>query len=251
MRRLLIGLMSTGMLVAVSGASAQSLGDRVKDFMGNMDSGNGNAAARQLPESEVVAGLKSALADGASAAVTQLGQNDGFWGNNARRIPLPGWMNNAAGMLRGAGYGEQMDSLQLSMNRAAEQATAEAGPIVREAINDMSVRDGYDILQGSDTAATEYLRDHTGEALAAKFQPIIERTTAQSNAISSYEALTSKAKPMLSFVPGLNLDVDDYVTREALDGLFAVIGQQEQQIRENPAARGTDLLKKVFGAAGG
>lgn len=250
MRRFLIGLMSTGMLITVSGASAQDLGDRVKQFMGSMNGDNGGTAARQLPESEVVSGLKSALADGASAAVTQLGQNDGFWGNSARRIPLPGWMDNAAGMLKSAGYGDQMQSLQLAMNRAAEQATAEAGPIVREAINDMSVRDGYRILQGSDTAATEYLRDHTGEALAAKFEPIIENTTAQSEAVSAYESLTRQAKPMLSFVPGLNLDVNDYVTREALDGLFAVIGQQEKEIRENPAARGTDLLKKVFGNAG-
>lgn len=249
MRRFLIGLVASSALFAATGAGAQNLGDRFKQFMGSMNDGNDNGAAQQLPESEVVSGLKAALADGASAAVTQLGQTDGFWGNEARRIALPGWMNNAAGMLRQAGYSEQMDNLQLNMNRAAEQATAEAGPIVRETINNMSVRDAYDVLQGSDTAATEYLRDHASEALANKFEPIVANTTAQSQAASTYESLTSRAKPMLSFVPGLNLNLNDYVTQQALDGLFAVIGQQEKAIRENPAERGTALLKKVFSTA--
>ena len=87
-----------------------------------------------------------------------------------------------------------------------------------------------------------------GEALADKFEPIVARTTAQSQAASAYRALTSRAKPMLSFVPGMDLNLDDYVTRQALDGLFAVIGEQERAIRENPAERGTALLKKVFSA---
>ncbi|MES1928732.1 hypothetical protein SADO_05715 [Salinisphaera dokdonensis CL-ES53] len=246
MRRALIGLIASGALAASTTVGAQSLGDRFKQFMGSVDGGNANSSAQQLPESEVVSGLRAALADGASAAVTQLGQNDGFWGDAARRIPLPGWMGKTSGVLRGAGFGDQMDSFQLSMNRAAEQATAEAGPIVRETINSMSVRDAYDILQGSDTAATEYLRDKAGDDLAAKFEPIIANTTAQSQAVSRYESLTSKAKPMLQFVPGMNLDVNDYVTQQALDGLFAVIGQQEQKIRANPAATGSAIVKKVF-----
>ena len=247
MRRRLIRIIASGALAAVATtASAQSLGDRFKQFMGELEGGQTNASARQLPENEVVTGLRAALADGASAAVTQLGQTDGFWGNTARRIPLPGWMGQASSALRGAGFGDQLDSFQLSMNRAAEQATAEAGPIVRETINNMSVRDAYDILQGSSTAATDYLREHAGDDLAARFEPIIANTTAQSQAVSRYEALTSRAKPMLAFVPGMNLDVNDYVTRQALDGLFAVIGQQEQKIRANPAAAGSAIAEKVF-----
>ncbi len=247
MRRIFISLVTTGALCAATLAHAQSWGDRVKDFVGSMDQGNtGNDSARQLPQSEVVSGLKGALADGASAAVTQLGQTDGFWGDQARRIALPGWMGQASSMLRTAGYGDQMDNLQLSMNRAAEQATAEAGPIVRQTINDMSVADAYNILQGSDTAATDYLRQHSGDELAAKFQPIIKRTTAESQAVSRYESLTSQAKPMLKFIPGMNLDLNDYVTQQTLDGLFAVIGQQEQKIRANPAQTGSAIVKKVF-----
>ncbi|GAB3671748.1 DUF4197 domain-containing protein [Salinisphaera aquimarina] len=246
MRRVLIHLIATGALCATTAVGAQGLGDRFKQFVGGMDGSSNNSAATQLPESDVVSGLKGALADGASTAVTQLGQTDGFWGNQARRIALPGWMGKASGMLRGAGYGDQMDGLQLSMNRAAEQATAEAGPIVRETINNMSVADAYKILQGSDTAATDYLRDHSGDELAAKFEPIIKRTTAESTAVSRYESLTSQAKPMLKFVPGINLDLNDYVTQQALDGLFTVIGQQETRIRQNPAATGSAIVKKVF-----
>lgn len=253
MKRVLMNVIACTVLGAACTAGAQSLGDQLKDFAeGAQDSINGgasgNGSAQQLSEPEVVSGLKAALADGAATAVTQLGQTDGFWGDQARRIALPGWMNNAASLLRGAGYGDQMENLQLSMNRAAEQATAEAGPIVGNTINAMSVRDAYDILAGSDTAATQYLRKNAGDDLAAKFEPIIKDTTAQSQAVARYESLRSQAKPMLSFVPGLDLDLNDYVTQEALDGLFAAIGQQEAQIRANPAARGTDLLKKVFGS---
>ena len=246
MRRTFISLIAGSAIAASTAVGAQSLGDRFKQFMGNVDSANGSSSAQQLPESELVSGLRAALADGASAAVTQLGQTDGFWGNAARRIPLPGWMGKTSSVLRGAGLGDQMDGFQLSMNRAAEQATAESGPIVRETINNMSVRDATDILRGSDTAATEYLRDKAGDDLAAKFEPIIANTTAQSQAVSRYQALTSKAKPMLQFVPGMNIDVNDYVTQQALDGLFAVIGQQEQKIRANPAATGSAIVKKVF-----
>ncbi|MES1923844.1 DUF4197 domain-containing protein [Salinisphaera sp. T31B1] len=247
MRRVFIGLITVSALWATTAASAQNWGDRVKQMVGGMNGqASADASARGLPQSEVAAGLKAALADGASAAVTQLGQTDGFWGDAALRIALPGWMGRASSMLRTAGYGDQMDALQLSMNRAAEQATAEAGPIVRETINQMSMADAYRILQGSDTAATDYLREHSGDQLASRFQPIIERTTAESQAVARYEALTSQAKPMLKFVPGLNLDLNDYVTQQALDGLFAVIGQQEARIRANPAAAGSAIARKVF-----
>lgn len=244
MRRIFISLIATGALCATTLAQAQGWGDRVKDFVGSIEQDNG--AAQQLPKSEVVSGLKGAMADGASAAVTQLGQTDGFWGDQTRRIALPGWMGQASSMLRSAGYGDQMNGLQLSINRAAEQATAEAGPIVRETINNMSIADAYRILQGSDTAATDYLRQNAGNELAAKFQPIIQRTTAQSQAVSRYESLTAQAKPMLKFIPGMDLDINNYVTQQTLAGLFAVIGQQEQQIRANPAAAGSSIVEKVF-----
>lgn len=250
MQRVVSGLLASGLICVATAAAGNGLGDRLQK-MANQFGQSNPTSAQQLPQSEVVSGLKSALADGASTAVTQLGQSDGFWGNAKRRIPLPGWMNSASSLLNQAGYGDQMQGLQLSMNRAAEQATAEAGPIVKEAINDMTVRDAYKILNGSDTAATDYLRAHTSDQLSRKFKPIIAKTTAQSRAASSYDSLTQKAKPMLQFVPGLDLNLDDYVTQQALDGLFAVIGQQETDIREHPAARGTDLLKKVFGATGG
>lgn len=250
MQRVVSGLLASSLICFATAAAGNGLGDRLQKManqFGQNEQSN-PTSTQQLPQSEVVSGLKSALADGASTAVTQLGQNDGFWGNSKRRIPLPGWMNSASSLLNQAGYGDQMQSLQLSMNRAAEQATAEAGPIVKEAINAMTIQDAYKILNGSKTAATDYLRDQTSDQLTQKFQPIIAKTTAQSRAAGTYDSLTQKAKPMLQFVPGLDLNLNDYVTQQALNGLFAVIGQQETEIRENPAARGTDLLKTVFGA---
>src|SRR5699024_4145510 len=136
----------------VSTASAQSLSDRFQQFMGGVsvsDSTQNDADAHsassspsqsqtQLPETKVAAGLKQALADGAGHAVKQLGQKGGFWDDPARRIPLPGWADKASMLLRGAGYGDQLDQLHLTMNRAAEQAVAEVGPIVRDTISDMS-----------------------------------------------------------------------------------------------------------------
>ena len=249
MRRLSTSLAIVCVLCAAGTASAQNVGDRLKQFMGS--AAGQNSAIQQLPESQVISGLKAALARGAGTAVTQLGQTGGFWDNAARRIPLPGWMNNAASVLKNAGYGSQMNTMQHAMNRAAEQATAQAGPIVENAISQMSVQDARNILAGSDTAATDYLQSHTSDPLKARFEPIIAQTTAQSRAVNLYQSLTTRAKPMLSFLPGLDLNLNDYVTQQAMNGLFAVMGQQEKQIRQNPAERGTALLKKVFGAAAG
>lgn len=250
MRRALIGLIASTTLAAASAAGAQTLGERFKQFMGQIDGTNGNESTQPLPATEVASGLRAALAEGASVAVTRLGRADGFWGDPEYRIPLPGWMQTADSALRSAGLDDQMQSFHLSLNRAAEQATAEAGPILRETINSMSLRDAYDILQGSETAATQYLREQAGEDLAARFKPIIANTTAQSQAVARYDALTSRAQPMLQFVPGMNLDLDQYVTQRALDGLFAVIAAQEREFRANPAAAGSAIVQKVFSNAG-
>lgn len=241
-------------LLFASTASAQSWSDRFEQLVGEV---TGNEATQtseptpgqtQLPEGQVAAGLKAALADGAALAITQLGQEGGFWGDPARRIPLPGWVDKASLLLRGAGYSEQLDQLHLTMNRAAERAIGEVGPIVRDTINNMSVADAYAVLRGSNHAATQYLREHAGAALAERIKPMVADATAQSTAARRYQTLVSQAKPLLSFASAdLNLDLNSYVTHKALDGLFAVIAEQEAQIRANPVARGSELLRAVFG----
>lgn len=260
----------TAFCVGIVGtASAQSWGDRFEQLMGDVtgdkatqssepastqtqtqtETQTRTQAQTQLPEPKVAAGLRAALADGAARAVTQLGQKGGFWSDPARRIPLPSWVDNASFLLRAAGYSEQLDQLHLTMNRAAEEAVSQVGPIVRDTINGMSVADAYAILSGGNHAATQYLREHAGAALADRIEPIVADATAQSTAAGRYQTLVSQAKPLLSLAPNdLNLDLNSYVTHKALDGLFAVIAEQEAQIRANPVARGSDLLRAVFGS---
>lgn len=238
----------------VGTASAQDWSDRFQQLLGDVVGGeatqNSGAASSQtrLPETQVAAGLRAALVDGATRAVTQLGRKGGFWNDPARRIPLPGWATKASFLLRAAGYSQQLEQLQLTMNRAAEQAIGEVGPIVRDTISGMTVADAYAVLSGGNHAATQYLRGHAGSALADRIEPIVADATAQSTAARRYQALVSKAQPLLSLAPNdLNLDLNNYVTDQALDALFALIAEQEAQIRANPVARGSELLRAVFG----
>lgn len=253
------------LLVALLGAGAapaQGWVDRFEELAGavtDSESSQTNKPANepasepsghQLPAARVAAGLKAALADGAAWAVSQLGQRGGFWEHPARRIPLPDWVDKASLILRGAGYSDEIEQLHLTMNRAAEQAIAEVGPIVRETIENMTVADAYRILSGGKHAATQYLRQHAGDELADRIRPIVADATAQSTAARRYQALVSQAKPLLKLVPvNMNLSLKSYVTQKATDALFALIAKQEAEIRANPLARGTDLLRAVFGGA--
>lgn len=238
----------------VGTASAQDWGDRFQQLMGQVtgETATQNSAPAssqtQLPEPRVAAGLRTALADGAAWAVSQLGQKGGFWSEPARRIPLPGWVDKASFVLKAAGYSQQLDQLHRTINRAAEQAISEVGPIVSDTISNMSVADAYSVLGGGKHAATQYLREHAGTELADRIQPIVADAIAQSSAAQRYQSLVAQAQPLLSLAPGdLNLDLNSYVTHKALDGLFALIAEQEAQIRANPVATGSKLLRAVFG----
>ncbi len=206
-------------------------------------------AGSALSNSEVVSGLKEALANGVETAVTTLGQSGGFLGNKAVEIAAPESLNTVLATARTLGQGHYIDELTTTMNRAAEQAVPEAAGILSDSIRDMSVDDAMKILNGSDQAATEYFRSASEAKLTEKFKPIISQATAQTGVTSVYKNLTDlSATPLLGDVLGTSnaLDIDQYVTTKTLDGLFKYIGQQEQAIRSNPAARTTDLLQKVF-----
>lgn len=239
-------------LLVAGAASAQDWGDRLQQFMGAVtDSRNTRTSApdaTQMPASRVAEGLKAALADGAAWAVSQLGRKGGFWSHPARRIPLPDWLDKASFVLQGLGLSHEIKQLHVTMNRAAEQAVAEVGPIVRETISNMSMADAYAILHGGEHAATRYLRRHAGEALADRIRPIVADATAQSTAARRYQKLVSRAEPLLALAPvDINPDLNSYVTHQALDVLFSMIAEQEAQIRANPLAYGSDLLRAVFG----
>ena len=205
------------------------------------------AASAALSNDDVIAGLKEALAKGAESAVNALGRTDGFLGNDAVRIPLPENLQTVGKMLNAVGQGRYADEFVQTMNRAAESAVPEASAILGDAIREMSVEDARKILNGPDDAATQYFRRVGEDRLTTRLRPIVSDATSRTGVTASYKQLVDKAGSAASLVNTDSLDLDGYVTGEALDGLFLFIAAEEKRIRENPAARTTDLLKKVFG----
>jgi hypothetical protein len=203
--------------------------------------------AAPLTDSTTASGLKEALQLATERAVQTTSQTGGFLDNPKIRIPLPGKLGSMATALRGVGMGAQVDELEVAMNRAAEKASAEATPVFVDAISQMSFKDASGILQGGDTAATQYFEKKTTDPLRAKFSPIVGDAMKDVGVAKLYDQLVAKYTSAVPFASAPKFDLNGYVTDETLDGLFTVVGQEEQKIRKNPAARATDLLKQVFG----
>lgn len=197
------------------------------------------------PDSKVSAALKQALAVGTENAVKLTGKTDGYFGNQAIKILMPEKLRTVETGLRAAGYGSQIDSLVLSMNRAAEKAAPEAKKIFADAIGKMTIDDAQRILNGTPTAATDYFKDKTSPSLTLAFKPIVDRTMEEVGTLKQYNALLGQAKA-IPFLKTENYDIDHYVVGKALDGLFHMVGDEERKIRTDPAARVTSLLKEVF-----
>jgi hypothetical protein len=201
-----------------------------------------------ISNQDAVTGLKDALIQGAGRAVSQLSATDGFLGNDRVRIPLPDSLQRVERALRLIGRGKQADELVTSMNRAAEMAVTEAKPLLVDAVKGMSVRDAKGILTGSDDAATQYFRRTTSEPLTRRFLPIVKRMTAKVELAQQYNQLAGHAAQW-GLMRKEDADIDEYVTRKALDGLFLVIAEQERAIRRDPVGAATSIAKKVFSAA--
>ncbi|SMB24790.1 conserved exported protein of unknown function [Sterolibacterium denitrificans] len=199
---------------------------------------------------EAGAGLKEALVRGAEYAVAQLGKPDGFLGNSKVKIPLPEPLQKVESLGRMLGLSKQADELVVTMNHAAEAAVVEAKPLLVNAVKNMSVKDVYDILGGPPDAATRYFQKTTSDQLTEKFLPIVHQATTRVSLSEKYNAFAGKAAK-LKLLDEKDADLDGYVTRKALDGLFLMIAEQEKQIREDPVGSGSKLLQKVFGAIGG
>lgn len=214
---------------------------RVNEAAGQM-AGNG-----QLSEKEIVAGLKEALKVGTQRSVDVLGRKDGYLGDMSVRILMPDSLRGAERTLRDLGQGKVVDKFINSMNRAAEQAAPEAVDIFVDVIKAMSLADARNILQGPDDAATRYFRQHSEARLSAKLRPVVEQATANVGVTSAYKDFMGRAGPLTAFIDKQALDLDGYVTARALDGLFLKLAAEEKLIRENPVARTTELLRKVFG----
>lgn len=202
-------------------------------------------AAGLVSDADIGGALREALAVGAQRAVQQLGRPDGYWRDPQFRIPLPKKLARADALLRGFGAGPRLDELHLSMNRAAEAAVPVAAEVFAGAIRQMTLTDARAILDGAPDAATQFFRRASGDLLLARFKPIVAGVTARAGLAQQYKAVLASAGPLATTFGAP--DLDDYVARKALDGLFARVADEERAIRENPAARTTALMKRVFG----
>lgn len=200
-----------------------------------------------ISSADIDAALREALTRGAEAAVAQLGQKDGFFGNEALKIPLPEPLQKAEQAMRLFGMGSQADELVLAMNRAAEAAVPEAKALLLDAVKQMTLDDAKGILNGSQTSATEFFRSKTESKLVERFLPVVRTTTDKVGLAQQYNRYAGMAA-QFNLVDKRQANVEDYVTREALDRLYTLIGEKEAAIRANPMQAGSDLLKKVFGS---
>jgi len=198
-----------------------------------------------LSEAKIGSGLKEALKVGTENTVKLTGRTDGYFMNQAIKILMPEKLQTLEKGLRLVGYGPEVDEFVLSMNRAAERAAPQAKKIFWDAIGEMTFDDARKILNGSDTAATDYFRAKTTDTLTAAFRPVVDRAMNEFGVTRQYKELVGRYQA-IPFAKSEALDIDGYVVGKALDGLFHVLGEEEQKIRTNPAARVTDLLKEVF-----
>ena len=206
----------------------------------------GAAGQSSLSDSKIASGLKQALQIGADKAVSLTGRPGGYSDNPAIRIGLPGNMRTLESGLKAMGYGPKLDAFTASMNQAAESAAPAAQQIFADAITSMSFEDARKLLHGGDTSATDYFKQKTSAQLTTAFRPAVEKAMSANGVTAQYDALTANAKSV-PFMKSQSLDINSYVISKALDGLFYMLGQQEKQIRTDPAARTTSLLKQVFG----
>ena len=198
-----------------------------------------------LTNQEIVSGLKDALNIGIDKAGSKASALDGFNKSTIIRIPFPKEAKKMEDKLRMVGMGSKVDSFELALNRAAEIAAKKAAPLFIQAIKSMNVSDGMNLLKGEDDAATKYLQKNTTDSLYSTFKPIVKAALEKVKVTQYWNPLVSRYNK-IPLTTKVNPDLEDYTTEKAMAGLFTLLAQEEKKIREQPAARVTDLLKKVF-----
>lgn len=235
MRKLVIGLVF--FLGACTSAQInQTLSDANKALGGD----------KPLTTAEVGEGLKEALIKGISTGSDLASQLDGYFKNPEIKIPFPPDVKNVEDRLRQLGLGGEVDKFVMTLNRGAEDAAKEAKPIFIAAIKQMTIDDAWAILRGEPDAATQFLKRTTSAQLKAKFSPVIQASLNKVNATKYYGELVTRYNS-IPFVQKVNPDLNDYATDLAMQGLFTMIAKEEKSIRQDPVARTTELLKRVFG----
>jgi hypothetical protein len=201
-----------------------------------------------LTTDQVGEGLKEALIKGISNGSDMASQLDGYFKNPEIKIPFPPEVKKVEDKLRQLGMGNKVDEFVMTLNRGAEDAAKEAKPIFISAIRQMTIEDAWGILKGDQNAATNYLKRTTSAQLKEKFSPVIQSSLDKVSATKYYGDVTNTYNK-IPFVEKVNPDLNSYATDKAIEGLFMMIAKEEKNIRDNPAARTTELLKKVFGQA--
>ncbi|MBU4318173.1 MAG: DUF4197 domain-containing protein [Proteobacteria bacterium] len=205
------------------------------------------SSEKGLNNSTIVSGLKEALTVSTEKAVGSVSKEDGFYKNPGIKITVPKKLQTVTDIMKKFGYEETINNFELSMNRAVEKAAPKATSIFMSAIKQMSFEDAGKILKGGDTAATQYFSQKTTEDLYALFKPVVTESMDKVGVAKSYKDMKSKYTSLAPFTKTDSLDLDDYVTRKGLDGVFYMMAEEEKKIRNNPVARTTELLKTVFG----
>ena len=201
----------------------------------------------RITQRDALAGLRAALERGSNAAVATLGRTDGFLGNPQVKIPMPESLERGERLARRLGYSKEVDELVVAMNRAAEAAVPEARKLLVDAVKKMSVKDAKAVLTGGDTAATEYFRRTSNQALHDRFLPIVKTATDRVGVAQRYREFARPAAA-LGLIKTEHADLDEYVTLKALDGLYFTLAEEEKKIRKDPVGSGSAILRKVFGA---
>jgi uncharacterized protein DUF4197 len=237
-KRYLVVLLGTSLLsaLALAQSTLDDLRKRAEEALGR----------KQPSNDRIIAGLKEALTVSTRKSVASTGRVDGFLKNAAIKILLPEKLRGVGNGLRLAGMGTQVDALEVGMNRAAEQAAPEARQIFINAITKMTFADARQILSGGDTAATQYFKEKSTDELTAAFAPIVHRSMENVGVIRQYNQLMKN--PLAArLATSQDFSIDKYVVGKTMDGLFYVMGQEEQKIRKDPAAQTTALLREIFG----
>ena len=239
-------LIAISLVISLISIGPPTASAQLKDFLKSIGDALGG---RELSENKIIRGLKEALQIGTTNAVGIVSKLDGYYKSPKIRIPLPDSVQKVEKILRAVGYGSKVDAFELSMNRAAERAAPEAKAMFLNAVKQMTFSDAKKILQGRDNEATLYFEDKTRGRLHELFKPIVHSAMSEVGVTRWYQELEAKVRS-IPFTESLNLDLDGYVTNKALDGLFFMVAEEERKIRQDPAARITDLLKEVFGGKG-
>jgi hypothetical protein len=231
------------LMISINSCQSQNFGNILKQAN---DVLNGTTSG-PLTTEEIGRGLKEALTVGIKNSSAQASAIDGFLGNQTIKLLFPPEAQKVEQKLRSIGLGNECDKFITSLNRGAEKATEKAVPIFVDAIAKMTIQDALGILQGNKDAATEYLKRTSSMALATAFAPVMQEAINSTGATKMYGDIASTYH-RIPFTQKVNPDLQQYATQKAIDGLFLLVAQEEQKIRENPTARVSDILKRVFGA---